>query len=37
MEEYNNEIVKENLDKFTTKIVNLKKNSNGNIYVESVK
>ena len=31
------EIVKENLDKFTTKIVNLKKNSNGNIYVESVK
>ena len=31
------EVVKENLDKFTTKIVNLKKNSNGNIYVESVK
>lgn len=31
------EIVKENLDKFTTKTVNLKKNSNGNIYVESVK
>ena len=31
------EIVKENLDKFTTKIVNLNKNSNGNIYVESVK
>lgn len=31
------EVVKENLDKFTTKTVNLKKNSNGNIYVESVK
>ena len=31
------DVVKENLDKFTTKTVNLKKNSNGNIYVESVK
>ena len=31
------EVVKENLNKFTTKTVNLKKNSNGNIYVESVK
>lgn len=31
------EVVKENLDKFTTKTVNLMKNSNGNIYVESVK
>lgn len=31
------EVVKENLDKFTKKTVNLKKNSNGNIYVESVK
>lgn len=31
------EVVKENLDKFTTKTVNLKKNLNGNIYVESVK
>lgn len=31
------DVVKENLDKFTTKRVNLKKNSNGNIYVESVK
>ena len=31
------EVVKENLDKFTTKTVNLKKNSNGIIYVESVK
>lgn len=31
------EVVKENLDKFTTKTVNLKKNSNGNIYVERVK
>lgn len=31
------EVVKENLDKFTIKTVNLKKNSNGNIYVESVK
>lgn len=31
------EVVKENLDKFTTKTVNLKKSSNGNIYVESVK
>ena len=31
------EVVKENLYKFTTKTVNLKKNSNGNIYVESVK
>lgn len=31
------EVVKENLDKLTTKTVNLKKNSNGNIYVESVK
>ena len=31
------DVVKENLDKFTTKTVNLKKSSNGNIYVESVK
>ncbi len=31
------DVVKENLDKFTTKTVNLKRNSNGNIYVESVK
>ena len=31
------DVVKENLDKFTTKTVNLKKNLNGNIYVESVK
>lgn len=31
------DVVKENLEKFTTKTVNLKKNSNGNIYVESVK
>ena len=31
------DVVKETLDKFTTKTVNLKKNSNGNIYVESVK
>lgn len=31
------DVVKENLYKFTTKTVNLKKNSNGNIYVESVK
>lgn len=31
------EIVKENLDKFTTKIVNLVKDSDGNIYVQSVK
>ena len=31
------EIVKENLDKFTTKTVNLVKDSDGNIYVQSVK
>ena len=31
------EIVKENLDKFTTKSVNLVKDSDGNIYVQSVK
>ena len=31
------DVVKENLDKFTTKTVNLKKSSNGNIYVEGVK
>ena len=31
------DVVKENLDKFTTKTVNLKNSSNGNIYVESVK
>ncbi len=31
------EIVKENLEKFTTKTVNLVKDSDGNIYVQSVK
>ena len=31
------EYVKENLDKFTTKTVNLVKDSDGNIYVQSVK
>lgn len=31
------ETVKENIDKFTTKIVNLRKSSDGKIYVESVR
>ena len=31
------ETVKENIDKFTTKTVNLSKSSDGKIYVQSVK